>query len=89
MLIRSAEDGAEQPQPLLMAIEAKLAPVLEFVLGRWKHEEFTAKSLHRDMTPEQAATVSDWLLANRHKTLNPLLKVRTHTERRAAVRRRP
>ena len=72
--MRSTHEGVQQPQPLLMALEADMATVLELALSRWTLES-TCKVLHSDLTPAQAHTVSAWLLANRAKTVDPYLKV--------------
>ena len=75
MLVRTVHGGRELPQPLLMAVEKALTPVLEFALGRWTPEA-TSQALHKGMTPAQVDAMSQWLLANRDKALDPLMEVR-------------
>lgn len=59
---------------LVMAVEAKLTPVVEFVLSRWRIE-YASRTLHMALTTDHAQLMAGWLLKNRSKSLDPLLKV--------------
>ena len=70
----SAPIGGEQPQPLLMAIEAAMTPVIDLVLSRWTLDS-TCKLLFAGMPAADEHTAAAWLLDNRSKTIDPFIKV--------------